>query len=469
MSGGYPLANGQPLLGGVLLLVGVGAAVLLCTPYYLLAPVPALALLILLLLGGKPHLGFLLILFSIPIDQFRTLSATNPSLTLTKGLGIVLVAIVCVQLVVQRRKPPVASRLWAPLALFLVVNFLTFLFSRYPQTSLNEMRQIFTALVFFALALVLIRREDFFGAVPKIIVASVSLGALLSLYGYLFNDPHFAMHVHAGSLKRGIGASNDPNLFSLSLLFAMPLLMHYALHGRGLGRLLAVGLFGLNTLALVLTFSRGGGINFALLLGLLLWEHRKYMRPRYLGLLVTTVLTAAMIALLLTPGSYWERQRSVTDTSDSSISRRLDYITVAWDAFRDHPLLGSGPGSFVDRWEEAVVAGQVEKGESRNYRRPAHNTYLEVLVGSGSLGLVLYLVPIFLALRAFSRGQQALRRGDDEAGASLVGAFKISFISVLCYFLILSAFYHKFFWLSLALSQLAVRYSPYCEDEPCRV
>ena len=467
-TGGYSLPIAQPLLVGLLALVGGSAALLLCTPYYLLAPVPALALLVVLLLGCKPQLGLYLMLFSIPIDQYRTLSATYPSLTLTKGLGILLVAILCFKVVVQRRRLPLKSKLWAPLALFLVVNLLAFLFTRYPETALNELRQIVTALVFFALALALIRRQDFFGAVPKIIVTSVSLGALFSLYGYVFNDPMFAMHVDAGPLKRGIGASNDPNLFSLSLLFAMPLLVHYALHGRGLWRLAAVALFGLNALALVLTFSRGGALNFALLLALLLWEHRKYLRPRYLGLMATTVMAAAMITLLLTPAAYWERQRTVTDTSDSSISRRMDYIVVAWDAFRDHPLLGSGPGTFIDRWEEAVVAGQVEKGESRNYRRPAHNTYLEVLVGSGALGLGFYLLVVLWALQAFVRGQRALLRRGDEPEASLVGAFKIAFLSVLFYFLILSAFYHKFFWMSLALSQLVLHFTCRTEAEPCK-
>jgi len=467
-SGGYSLPIAQPLLMGLLVLVGGSAALLLCTPYYLLAPVPALALLVVLLLGCKPQLGFYLMLFSIPIDQYRTLSATFPSLTLTKVLGILLVAILCFRVVVQRQRLPLKSKLWAPLGLFLVVNLLAFLFTRYPETAMNELRQIVTALVFFALALVLIRRQDFFGAVPKVIVLSISLGALLSLYGYVFNDPLFAVHVDAGSLKRGVGASNDPNLFSLSLLFAMPLLLHYALHGRGLWRLLAVALFGLNALALVLTFSRGGALNFAVLLALLFWEHRKYLRPRYIGLLASTVMAAAMITLLLTPAAYWERQRTVTDTSDSSISRRMDYIVVAWDAFRDHPLLGSGPGTFIDCWGEAVVAGKVEKGESRNYRRPAHNTYLEVLVGSGVLGLGFYLLVVLWALQAFVRSQGVLLREGDESGASLVGAFKVAFLSVLFYFLILSAFYHKFFWVSLALSQLALHFTPRVEVEPCR-
>jgi O-antigen ligase len=179
-------------------------------------------------------------------------------------------------------------------------------------------------------------------------------------------------------------------------------------------------------------------------------------------------MAVILITLLLTPASYWERQRTVTDTSDSSISRRIDYIVVARDAFLENPLLGAGPGTFMDFWGEAVVAGKVEKGTSRNYRRPAHNTYLEVLVGSGMLGLVFYMAVIFLALRAFFSAQRKFSLQGCEGDASLVGAFKISFFSILLYFLILSAFYHKFFWISLAFSQLALQYANGREDAFCR-
>jgi O-antigen ligase len=158
----------------------------------------------------------------------------------------------------------------------------------------------------------------------------------------------------------------------------------------------------------------------------------------------------------------------VTDISDNSISRRIDYIVVAWDAFLENPLLGAGPGTFVDLWGEAVVAGKVEKGESRNYRRPAHNTYLEVLVGSGLLGLLPYLAVILLALKGFFNAQRKFALQGNGGAASLVGAFKLSFISILFYFLILSAFYHKFFWVSLAFSQLVQQFADRREAAPRR-
>ena len=64
-------------------------------------------------------------------------------------------------------------------------------------------------------------------------------------------------------------------------------------------------------------------------------------------------------------------------------SSRSDYWRVAWHDFEDHPLLGSGAGSYERRWLARRPADLPV--------RDAHSLYLETLAELGPLGLLLLL------------------------------------------------------------------------------
>jgi hypothetical protein len=64
-------------------------------------------------------------------------------------------------------------------------------------------------------------------------------------------------------------------------------------------------------------------------------------------------------------------------------SSRSDYWRVAWHDVEDHPLLGSGAGSYERRWLARRLAALPV--------RDAHSLYLETLAELGPLGLILLL------------------------------------------------------------------------------
>jgi hypothetical protein len=85
---------------------------------------------------------------------------------------------------------------------------------------------------------------------------------------------------------------------------------------------------------------------------------------------------------------------------DLSNSGRLDQWKVAWHDVREHPVVGSGAGTYEQEWDrERPVPGRV---------RDAHNLYLETLAELGPVGLTLLvaalLLPLAAAIRARSRG-----------------------------------------------------------------
>jgi hypothetical protein len=67
-------------------------------------------------------------------------------------------------------------------------------------------------------------------------------------------------------------------------------------------------------------------------------------------------------------------------------SYRSELWHVAWDDYRDHPLLGAGPGTYEQYWNQhRPIQHKV---------RDAHNLYLEVLAELGPVGLLLLLLAL---------------------------------------------------------------------------
>ena len=73
-------------------------------------------------------------------------------------------------------------------------------------------------------------------------------------------------------------------------------------------------------------------------------------------------------------------------------SYRSEVWHVAWEDYKDNPVLGSGPGTYEQYWDEhRPIQHKV---------RDAHNLYLEVLAELGPLGLVLLLLALGAPLAA---------------------------------------------------------------------
>jgi MFS family permease len=80
-------------------------------------------------------------------------------------------------------------------------------------------------------------------------------------------------------------------------------------------------------------------------------------------------------------------------------SYRVDLWEVALDDYRDHPVLGSGPGTYEHYWNEHRPFGHIV--------RDAHSLYLETLAEHGPVGLALLIVafgtPLVAAFLARAR------------------------------------------------------------------
>ena len=134
-------------------------------------------------------------------------------------------------------------------------------------------------------------------------------------------------------------------------------------------------------------------------------------------------------------------------------------LYVDWDAFLEDPILGSGPGTFENRYaqtEYALHFYQEGMDMAKALRREAHNTYLEIVVGAGLTGLILFLGLHLQALRNYRQAKVAFRARGDPEGEAMVVTYRLAYVALLIFLLTFSELYQKSVLVSLALSQTAL-------------
>ena len=128
--------------------------------------------------------------------------------------------------------------------------------------------------------------------------------------------------------------------------------------------------------------SKGGWL-LMLLLGLIALL-RLPLGKRFRLALVAGVL------LLGLAGFFW-KYSGFFQKGATSVSARFDYWRAALQTAKNHPLLGTGPGTF------AIPYAEIKRPESE-MSRLAHNDYLEQASDSGIVGFLVYNLFIVGAL-----------------------------------------------------------------------
>jgi len=224
------------------------------------------------------------------------------------------------------------------------------------------------------------------------------LGTVLGSVTTLFN--YWIGRASAQFIDTSGGSVWDQNRYSidgfnandlgLTLALGMPIAFYLMTRKRGFGWFAALWLMVIVcTSAILLTGSRGSLL--ALLAGstfipLLITRMAPGRRTACICLCVALVLGS----VLLTPGSMLTRyQNMFGEVQGGTLTNRTLIWTAGLDVFRDHPLLGTGAGSYG-----AAVLRAIDKAYV------AHNTFLSVLVELGVVGAILFcglLAAVFVA------------------------------------------------------------------------
>lgn len=435
-------------IAAVGLIVVCGA--ILTTKYFLIAPAIPLGIVGFLALYRFPELGLLTLAFLVPLEG---LFAGNKLFTGAKLIGIALIAIVSLKLL--RREIPfsnIRTPLWWPI-IFLIFAFgMSSAWSPYPELSSNSFRQLLTAISVFYITLGIKDRVNLIHLMRGIVV-SVAITAFLALV----SGKHTVE-------DRAIGLLTDPNYFALLLTTAVPFAIYLLLFERNLVVRLFWGTLLLVTLmAFQKTLSRSGMVVLALVLLTLGWHHKeklKALSAAQIGLFLISSCLAALIALTVMPQEYRDRILSLANLSsgvqsfeDRSLGRRTSYIVVGLNVFKDNPILGSGPGTFPVHYAKTgfATAFSVNSDDPELFRR-AHNTYLETLAETGSLGFLSLCAMVWMGLMQYKKARDNEIKFAHFDQATLIAHSGAAFLAISLFFLFLTGINNKYYWILLALS-----------------
>jgi O-antigen ligase len=248
--------------------------------------------------------------------------------------------------------------------------------------------------LYFYLFVNLIQKRSDFCLVLKVWIISSVAQALCGIYGSLVFQLRGTVTIFS-NVFRAQGMLDDPNLFATHLSMSFFLTILYRKLTRPASHWTIAALL-LQLAGIFFSASRGGMLALGASLTLL-WLITTSMKQKVAGVAIglgaaILVLSIPNVDALLGPNPITGRLTTTTiNLDDHEARQRADLWNAALAGFLTAPVLGNGPGNFG-----IVAAGLGEEARGNDnfgtqYTIYVHNTLLEILCGTGTLGFASYV------------------------------------------------------------------------------
>lgn len=411
--------------------VGIGFGLVLGVVSLLVSPLWAMSglisILMFVLIGFKPELGFLIIVFLVSglvnVDERHLLLTIGPiSFYVTDIILLYLLALVLAKAIALPRFKLIRTPLDVPLIWFYCAVLLSAFvavayFSVDPHWVLRRLRQVTYYLGFFAVTNLIRDRQQLKTLIIGILVIAV-LGSIMMLFQVI--DPSIQLAktrtkelMTAGREYTGV----ERTYMQVDrLIYPMLLFSICSVNFRARWLPLVLELTGICILSvgLFLTFQRNYWltmISMLVLLGMLAsWRERiRILKWVIVGMVVLTLsvpltwhytgnyITAAYDRIMF-------GMQPNTLVKDESTQWRVMETRYAIQSISKHPLLGIGLGNFYRPEMFGNESQYFPDKPNYGVRWYIHNAYLWVLIDAGLIGFIPFIW-LFLAflLRGFTR------------------------------------------------------------------
>jgi O-antigen ligase len=271
--------------------------------------------------------------------------------------------------------------------------------------------------------------------------------------------------------RRLAGPLGEQNRYAQILLMLVPLGFFRFLGERSKWlRLLAAVATAFCALGVALTFSRGAAVAFGLVL--IIMTFMRFIKPWQLGLIIlalallfsavpeyrTRLTTISGFSSILSP----DGQAAGAEDADGSMLSRATEGLAALLVFIDHPVVGVGPGMFRFYYQEyADFVGLRVQTEDRQ----SHNLFLGLLAETGALGMICFLLVLYVTLRNLNQVRKRYLISNPEY-SNFATAFMLAIITYLASGLFLHFAFIRYFWLMMALAGAASYIVSSAETKP---
>jgi O-antigen ligase len=472
------LFTGERKLFFVILIALLGAVTfgLVVANEPLLAASVLLSIPLLLVLVRWPDAATLLVVFYIYANVGPVIMNFHgvPSY-ISQGFPVIL-AIPLIWYLLLRRETLVITPVFYVLLLLLVVYLLGAAFSSdISLTTRKLIDYVFEGILLYFFLTNVIRTPLMLKRVIWVLLISGALIGGLSLYQQVtgtFDNSYGGFAQVASSFRTGeenlqgdieqsrlMGSIGEQNRYAQNMLMLVPLGLFQLWIYRSTGmRILAIILTGLIVIGGALAFSRGAAVGFVIMI--LIFVFLRYIKFYQFLLLVL----GAVLVLWMFP-QYTVRLQSLTVLSDAAssdgnvslagadgaIRGRATDILAALLIFRDHPLIGVGPDMV--RYYTQDYSRDIGFRYLTNNPQ-AHSLFPGIAAESGILGLICFLLIIYIPLRDLVRARNRWRVSRPDLSYIATAFFQV-LISYIVTGLFLHMSYLRFFYLMIALAVVA--------------
>ncbi len=415
----------------------VAAFVLLPTAIVRTILVGCLILPVLLFLFDRPEILFYIFTFLLfsNVDVYAPLPVFRPfTLFLFAALAVA---------VVRGRKIAVFNTPFLALVVaYLLFSFQSILVARDLGNALDMFEKLAQNFAFLFLTSQFVGDRREFKRLLAVMVAGVAASNLLPFVlpmpaGY--GGPSL---IGSQGVIRFQGLAFEPNAIAFWQIFFIPiyifLIRAYRKHTPV--PYLITGFLLMSVLVIILSFSRGAFVSFAVLFLLLLYIERRNKA------ITITGIALVVVAVLLIPPTYVVRVNSILNTlsdpvRDQPAYTRLVTTGVALKLGAENLLTGVGIGNFIH-----------SAAYYTSYPFVVHNALLLVFSELGLLALGTLIAIVLYNMKILRR---LMRREDDQEVSLLGRMLVLQHVTVLVNSMFLPSCYDHVFWYTLALPAFA--------------
>jgi O-antigen ligase len=423
-----------PIVAAVAILAVVVGATLAQANWILIAAL--LVLPIFLLRPRELSLG--IYAFLLPFDSLTAVGPEGVTLTSIAGAAVVAILLGTALVRKQLHKPPRQALWWT---LFVGWAGVTVLWALEWKPATGRLPTAISLLVVYLVVLSTNISRKELQTVSLFLIGGGCAASLYTIYQFLGGSGYHGSN--RGSLMTE-NAATDPNYFAASLLLPLSLAIYGFLIPRSwLVRVRWLAVTGIIAFGILVTMSRGSLVAVGVMF--LFYMYTRHVSRR---MLIPVVAIFVALAFVL-PDSFFARLE--TGAQGESSGR-----TTIWQgglvAFEHYALAGAGLNNFPYAYQKNLGSSPILQHQTV---WAPHNSYLEIGVDTGLIGLVLMLTAIVTQLRSASR-----RRKNTNKLGSVIIAYEAGCYGILVAVFFIGAIWDKWFWLSWILLAVAVRTAP---------
>jgi O-antigen ligase len=374
--------------------------------------------------------------------------------------------------VVIKRQKVIIDPVFILLLVFLVIQFVSTIFSEYQMQALSNIITYLVegVLLYFLLVNVVRTPEMLRLAIWALLFAGILLGGVPLLqqitgtfdnnYGGFGQSDVVGFTTGESSLfgdvrqPRSAGAIGEKNFYAQIMLIAVPLGLSRIWGERSIIlRLLAAFATFVAGSGMVLAFSRGAAVGFLLLVVIMVFLRliKPYQLALFGGIVVLLLIAFPQYSRrLISLGTLSQLFSDNADNTitDTSFKGRLTEMLAAAYVFADHPIIGVGPGIFK---YYSSKYGNVLGIHMLQGTREAHSLYLGIAADLGIPGIICFLAILYLTLRNLWRTHQRLKEKRPDL-SNIALSFMLSLIGFMTTGIFLHLSFMRYFFMLIALA-----------------